>query len=212
MQKTIIAKCLAKGRPVVVATQMLDSMIRNPRPTRAEVSDVANAVIDHADAIMLSGETASGEYPVEAAMMMAAVAQETEKSHFDDLPPDISISHESVRRSIAGSAALLAEKINAAAILVATFSGASARYIARVRPEIPIYAAVPDEIAAGAVILSWGVHPIVIPRKKNLQALIAAMRKKVTSQHLVKRGEKYVLVAGKWREQGEYIVETVEER
>jgi pyruvate kinase len=212
VQKTIIAKCLAKGRPVVVATQMLDSMIRNPRPTRAEVSDVANAVIDHADAVMLSGETASGEYPVEAAEMMAAVAQETEKSHFDDLPPDISISHESVRRSIAGAAAVLAEKINAAAILVATFSGASARYIARVRPEIPIYAAVPDEIAAGAVVLSWGVCPIIIPRKKNLQALIAAMRKKVTSRHLVKRGEKYVLVAGKWREKGEYVVETVEER
>jgi len=212
VQKTIVAKCLAAGKPVIVATQMLDSMIRNPRPTRAEVSDVANAVIDHADAVMLSGETASGKYPVEAVMTMAAVVEEVEKSHFDDLPPELSIMHESVRRGIAGSAALLAEKIGASAIAVATTSGASARYIARVRPELPIYAVVPDETAAGAVVLSWGVIPVIVPKIKDLGKLIAAMRKKITSSKLVKRGQKYILVAGKWREKGEYIVETIEQR
>jgi pyruvate kinase len=212
VQKTIVAKCLAAGKPVIVATQMLDSMIRNPRPTRAEVSDVANAVIDHADAVMLSGETASGKYPVEAVATMAAVVEEVEKSHFDDLPPQLSIKHESVRRGIAGSAAILAEHICASAIVVATTSGASARFIARVRPELPIYAVVPDETAAGAVVLSWGVIPIIVPKMKDLGKLISAMRKKVCALHLVKRGQKYILVAGKWREQGEYVIGTVEER
>jgi pyruvate kinase len=212
VQKTIVAKCLAAGKPVIVATQMLDSMIRNPRPTRAEVSDVANAVIDHADAVMLSGETASGKYPVEAVATMAAVVEEVEASHFDDLPPELSVMHESVRRGIAGSAAILAEKIGASAIVVATTSGASARYIARVRPELPIYAVVPDETAAGAVVLSWGVIPVIVPKIKDLGKLIAAMRKKVTSLRLVKRGQKYILVAGKWREKGEYVIETIEQR
>jgi pyruvate kinase len=212
VQKTIVAKCLKAGKPVVVATQMLDSMIRNPRPTRAEVSDIANAVIDHADAIMLSGETASGKYPVEAVQMMAAVAEETEKSHFDDLPAELSVSHESVRRSIATAAALLAEKIKASAILAATTSGASARYIARVRPELPIYAVVPDETAAGAVVLSWGVTPIIVPKMPGLQPLIGAIRKKISLLKLVKKGEKAVLVVGKWREKGEYIVEIIEQR
>jgi len=212
VQKTIVAKCLAAGKPVIVATQMLDSMIRNPRPTRAEVSDVANAVIDHADAVMLSGETASGKYPVEAVATMAAVVEEVEKSHFDDLPPDLSVMHESVRRGIAGSAAILAEKIGASAIVVATTSGASARYIARVRPELPIYAVVPDETAAGAVVLSWGVVPVIVPKIKDLGKLISAMRKKATSLRLVTRGQKYILVAGKWREKGEYVIETIEQR
>lgn len=212
VQKTIVAKCLKAGKPVVVATQMLDSMIRNPRPTRAEVSDIANAVIDHADAIMLSGETASGKYPVEAVQMMAAVAEETEKSHFDDMPADLSVGHESIRRGIATAAALLAEKIGAKAILAATTSGATARYIARVRPELPIYAVVPDETAAGAVVLSWGVTPIIVPKMKNLQLLIGAIKSKVKTLKLAKKGEKIVLVAGKWREKGEYIIETVEQR
>ncbi len=211
-QKMMIAKCLKAGKPVVVATQMLDSMIRNPRPTRAEVSDIANAIIDHADAIMLSGETASGKYPVEAVQTMAAVARETEKSHYDDLPSEISVTQESVRRGIATTAAVLAEKISAKAIIAATTSGASARYIARMRPEIPIYAAVPDEIAAGAVVLSWGVTPIIVPKIKNLQTLIATMRKKVIATKLFKKGDKFVVVAGKWREKGEYIIETVEVR
>lgn len=211
-QKMMIAKCLKAGKPVVVATQMLDSMIRNPRPTRAEVSDIANAVIDHADAIMLSGETASGKYPVEAVQMMAAVAEEVEKSHYDDLPAELSVAQESVRRSIATAAALLAEKIGAKAIISATTSGASARYIARVRPELPIYAAVPDETAAGAVMMSWGVIPIIVPKIKDLHKLIAAMRAKISSQKLLKKGDKMVVVAGKWREKGEYIIETVEQR
>lgn len=212
VQKMMVAKCLAAGKPVVVATQMLDSMIRNPRPTRAEVSDIANAVIDHADAVMLSGETASGKYPVEAVQTMAAVVEEIEKSHYDDLPSDLSVTHESIRRAIAGSAALLAEKINAKAILAATTSGASARYISRVRPELPIYAVVPDETAAGAVVLSWGVIPVIVPKLKDLPTLIAAIKNKVKTMKLVKKGEKFVIVAGKWREKGEYVIKTVEQR
>jgi len=212
VQKTIVAKCLAAGKPVVVATQMLDSMIRNPRPTRAEVSDIANAIIDHADAVMLSGETASGKYPVEAVQMMAAVAEETEKSHFDDMPAELSVRHESIRRGIASAAAMLAEKIGAAAIFAATTSGATARYIARVRPELPIYAVVPDDTAAGAVVLSWGVTPLIVPKMKGLRPLIDAITKKVKLGKLVKKGDRYVLVAGKWREMGEYVIKTIEQR
>ena len=212
VQKTIAAKCLAAGKPVVVATQMLDSMIRNPRPTRAEVSDVANAVIDHADAVMLSGETASGKYPVEAVQTMAAVVEEMEKSHFDDLPKDLSVKHESVRRGIASAASILAETIGASAIFAATTSGASARYIARVRPELPIYAVVPDETAAGAVVLSWGVTPLIVPKIKDLKMLITAIHKQIVSKKIVKKGETYVVVAGKWREKGEYVIKTVEQR
>jgi pyruvate kinase len=210
VQKTIVAKCLKAGKPVVVATQMLDSMIRNPRPTRAEVSDVANAVIDHADAVMLSGETASGKYPVEAVKTMAAIVEEMEKSKLDDLPTEFSVMHESVRRSIAGAAALLAEKINAAGIIAATASGATARYIARIRPEIPIYAAVPDEVAAGTVNLSWGVTPVVVPKIASLSGLMIALRKKIVAAKLVKKGEKAVIVAGKWREKGEYLIEVAD--
>lgn len=206
-QKMMIEKCLAAGKPVVVATQMLDSMIRNPRPTRAEVSDVANAVIDHADAVMLSGETASGLYPVQAVQTMASIVEEVEKSHYDDLPQEVSIEALTVRAAVASTVGLLAERASAKAILVATSSGDSARYIARTRPELPIYAATPTAISAGHLCFSWGVQPIIVPVTKSLPMLIAKMITTAKVNKLVKKGDTIVVCAAKWRERGEHIIQ-----
>jgi len=209
-QKMMVRKCLAAGKPVVVATQMLDSMIRNPRPTRAEVSDVANAVIDHADAVMLSGESATGRYPVEAVRVMARIAEETEASHLDDLPPSPMKEPETVRSAISGAAGLIAERVGAQAVVVATLSGDTARYIARTRPELPIFAATPSVRSAGAVSISWGVYPFVVPMVGTVARLIALMRAKLLKLKMVRRGRRLVLVAGKWRTAGEYVLQVVE--
>jgi len=210
VQKTIIQKCLAAGKPVVVATQMLDSMTRNPRPTRAEVSDVANAVIDHADAVMLSGESATGKYPVLAVKTMAAIAAEAEASHFDDLPQVAHHEPETVRAAVASVAGELAERVGATAIVVATKSGDTARFIARTRPELPIYAATPTPTAAAQVALTWGALPFVVPMANTIPSLVRAMLAKLKAMKKVKKGDRIVLVAGRWRELREYALQVIE--
>jgi len=135
LQKELIQRCLQRGKPVIVATQMLDSMIYNPQPTRAEVSDVANAVIDHTDAIMLSGETATGKYPVEAVKMMTRTAMVTEASVFDDFdcgPLEIN----GLKQALAHAACRLSAEINAKAMIVVTKSGDGVRYLTRHRPKL----------------------------------------------------------------------------
>ena len=165
-QKEIIEKCLRVGKPVVVATQMLDSMIRNPRPTRAEVSDVANAVIDHADAVMLSGESASGKYPVVAVRVMAETIAETEKSKYDDL--HLSFADKSILKDeeamLAELGALLMAHTGLGAILTGAVSGRTVRNIARLRPEVDILAGCHDEQTAYELNLSWGVIPFVLKK------------------------------------------------
>lgn len=165
-QKEIVGKCLQAGKPVVVATQMLDSMIRNPRPTRAEVSDIANAVIDHADAVMLSGESASGKYPVEAVKAMGKTIAETEKSKYDDL--HLSFADKLILKDeevmLAEIGALLAAHTDIGAILTGAVSGRAARNIARLRPEVDILAGCHDEQTAYELNLSWGVIPFVVKK------------------------------------------------
>ncbi len=209
-QKMMIGKCLAAGKPVVVATQMLDSMMRNPRPTRAEVSDVANAVIDHADAVMLSGESATGKYPVEAVKIMAAIAAQTEASHYDDLPTAIHHEPETVRAAVASVAGMLADRVGAKAVVVATRSGDTARFIARTRPEMPIYAATPTKETAARVSLTWGAQPFVVPMAKTIPALVRSMLAKLKAAKKVKSGDRIVLVAGRWRELREYALQIIE--
>lgn len=197
LQKSIVDKCLAAGKPVIVATQMLESMIVNPRPTRAEVSDVANAVIDHADAVMLSGETAGGKFPVEAVEYMAKTAEATEASVYDDLVLKDKIEKYVPSGEAVGKVArALAENVKAAAILVFTTSGRTARIASRYRPELPIYAACENERVARQLNLTWGTRPFVLPRCKTAAELVKKGLGYLQKNKFVKRGDKVVVIVG----------------
>ena len=197
LQKDIVEKCLAAGKPVIVATQMLESMIVNPRPTRAEVSDVANAVIDHADAIMLSGETAGGKFPVEAVTYMAKTAEATEASVYDDL-----VLKEKIEKYVPSGEAVgavaraLAENVKAKAILVFTASGRTARIASRYRPELPIFAACEDDRVARQLNLTWGARPFVLPKCKTAAELVKKGLSYLQKNKFVKRSDKVVVIVG----------------
>lgn len=156
-QKEIVAKCVSTGTPVIMATQMLDSMIRNPRPTRAELSDVANAVIDHVDAVMLSGETAFGQYPVKAVQTLSDIILETEKSHFDDYVHDENVGK---KKNLSAADKLVHVMINAhlRAIVVSDYE--LSRNISRFRPEIKIIFVSKNEQELRQATILWGVEPI----------------------------------------------------
>lgn len=196
IQKRLIDRCLRVAKPVIVATQMLDSMIRNPRPTRAEVSDIANAVIDHTDAVMLSGETASGKYPLQSLETMATVVQHTEASHYDFLPIDRDLTGTSTEEAVAEVANILARQIKAKAILVASISGRTARVISRYRTELPIYAVTNDERVRSQLALSWGVTPFLIPTCATVEELTERAIAELKNHHHVKEGQRIIVVAG----------------
>jgi pyruvate kinase len=164
-QKEIVEQVRKKMKPVIVATQMLDSMIRNPLPTRAEVSDVANAVYDSADAVMLSGESASGKHPVEAVEMMRKVLEVTEKDQIE-LPDMCGDGALEIVQSVARSAKYIAMQIGARAIFAGTASGASARAVSFFRPQPQIIAITQDERVARELAIVWGVSPVAIKGKK----------------------------------------------
>jgi pyruvate kinase len=198
LQKEIAAKCLQMGKPVIVATQMLDSMIRNPRPTRAEVTDVSNAVIDHADALMLSGETASGKYPVEAVHTMSQIIRRTEKSPFDDLDHGfLGDQKESVSAAIAQSAHELLKDSRAKAIVVASISGYTARMITRHRPEQKIYVMTNNEKTHNQLALVWGVRSFVLSDCKDLDELLDKSIETIKKNKLLKKKDRVVIVAGR---------------
>jgi pyruvate kinase len=197
IQKEIIKLCLEAGKPVIVATQMLDSMIRNPKPTRAEVSDVANAVIDHTDAVMLSGETAYGKYPAESVKLMSQIILETENSIYDDMMPDYFTETKlSVTKAISESVFELVKQIKAKAIVAATNSGYTARMIARYRPETRNIVFVNQAQTLRQLTLSWGIYPELMPVCKSMDELIAKSVKLVKQHKLVKKGDKIVIVSG----------------
>ncbi len=203
IQKNIIAKCNSHAKPVIVATQMLDSMIRNPRPTRAEVSDVANAVIDHADAVMLSGETASGSYPVEAVSEMRRIIEDTESSPYDDLPAtpfsDEGEIDDYKASLIAGAVLRLAIGVGAGAIVGTTESGYTARFVSRERPAAPIMIITDREKVFRQLTLLWGIRPFYVKDLgsfKNIEALLNHFAVQAKKRKLVRKGEKLVLVAG----------------
>jgi pyruvate kinase len=197
IQKHIIDKCRAVGKPVIVATQMLDSMIRNPRPTRAEVSDVANAVIDHTDAVMLSGESANGKFPVESVATMARIVHETEASPFDNVSIEEAETFVKKTEDAIGNAAnLLSRTLDADAILVATMSGVTARQVSRFRPELPIIAATPSEFIRRKTNLSWAVIPIAVPRVKDIDELVTHAIAKTKHLGLLKKGDTAIILAG----------------
>jgi len=162
-QKEIIEKCRLAGKPVVVATQMLDSMIRNPRPTRAEVSDVANAVCDHTDAVMLAGETAKGAYPLEAVEMMSRVIVETEASAYDDLTPEKRGGHLSKVQSFAFLISELAYAGRIKHLAVSIHDTTLLEALSLYRPEVPVFVLGTDPYALKQELVRWGAEPVKIP-------------------------------------------------
>lgn len=195
-QKELIAKCIVAGKPVITATEMLGSMEHNPRPTRAEVSDVANAVIDHCDAAMLSGETANGRYPVRAVAMMAEIIQSTESSPLDDLHPHRDATGETVPFAVGAVAVELAQYIDAAALLITTHSGYSARAVARFRPERKIFAATDSPRVGSQLLLSWGVHPLLIPGYGNPEQMMRGALEQLHKEKQLKKNDRVVVVSG----------------
>ena len=198
IQKMIIRKCNENYVPVITATQMLDSMIRNPRPTRAEVADVANAIYDGTDAIMLSGETAAGKYPLEALKMMVEIAQTTEPHlNYEDYTHNRNMCGESRVSSAVGLAAVqTARDLKAKAIVTPTFGGRTARLISNFRPEAPIYAVTPNDTILHRLQLVWGVTPLKGYEKDSTEHIISQAMSVVRRKRLAKKGDLIVFTVG----------------
>jgi len=199
IQKRIVADCVAAAKPVIVATQMLDSMIRNPRPTRAEVSDVANAVYDGAGCVMLSGETASGKYPVESVRTMAETLLAAERSidYWERFRARRYLRRSaSIDDAISSACCTTAMELGAAAIVTVTNSGHTARMIARFRPACPIIALSEHRPVQRQLSLSWGIVPGPCARLGSTDELFAAGVQAALQSGLVKKGDTVVLTAG----------------
>ncbi len=197
-QKTIIQSANRHGKIVITATQMLDSMITNPRPTRAEASDVANAIFDGTDAVMLSGETASGSYPVEAVAMMDAIVVEAEQhmSEWGHAQESLEEPGADDAVSIALAARELAHDRNVAAIAVFTRTGRTALLMAKARPRVPILAFTPEETTFQRLGLYWGVVPFLVPFASTLESAITIVEEAIISSTDVQPGEQVVLISG----------------
>ena len=202
VQKRIIDMSRQRGKVVIVATQMLDSMIRNPRPTRAEASDVSNAVLDGTDAVMLSGETASGSYPVEAVATMRKIVDRAETglqiygNHKNSAQNPLMLEGIPVPDAVSGAAVLIAHQINAPAILCLSRSGLTARMISKHRPECPILGLTPSQQTWRELSLVWGVHPV---RLSEMSDINVAAREAITTcvrEKLLQEGELVVITAG----------------
>lgn len=198
IQKEIISKCNKAYKPVITATQMLDSMIRNPRPTRAEVADVANAIYDGTDAVMLSGETAVGKYPVEAVTLMAEIAKNTEKymNEAQFTSHRSMEQHATVSSSVCYAAVRTAKNVGAAAILIPTVSGKTARLMSNFRPSIPIYAVSPSWPMVRRMQMYWGVVPFAGKKERNQYLLIDHSIQIVKEKGYLKEGDIVVITAG----------------
>jgi len=198
LQKQIISSANRAGRPVITATQMLDSMVTNARPTRAEVSDVANAVLDGTDAVMLSGETAVGRYPVEAVEVMADVVERAETAF--DFEARFAESREwpcdAVADGISEAACNLARDVGARAIITPTTSGSTARMVSRHRPQTPIVAVSANVATLRKLSLVWGVHPLLAPRERSTDELIRTATGRVCQAGFARAGDRVVVTAG----------------
>lgn len=197
IQKNMIAQCVAAGKPVITATQMLDSMIENPRPTRAEITDVANAIYDGTSAIMLSGETAAGRYPVEAVRTMDAIARKTE-SHTDDarLLGLRCRNRMNITAATAHAACTTAKDIGADAILTVSQAGITAQMVSSFRPETTVVALLLEEQVQRQMALYWGVEPITMPRAENTDELVELAVQSAEKAGLIRHGDLVVITAG----------------
>jgi pyruvate kinase len=198
IQKDMIARCNAVGKPVITATQMLDSMIRNPRPTRAEVTDVSNAILDGSDAIMLSGETAAGKYPEEAVKTMATIAVRTEESidYGKKLKERGSEDAPSVTDAISYATCTTAMDLEAAAIITATSSGHTARMVSKFRPSSSIIAATTKEHVRRQLSLSWGVYSMLMDELEGTDDIINLSVMEALRKNHIQAGDLVVITAG----------------
>ena len=196
-QKYLIKKCLKIGKTVIIATQMLDSMIHNPRPTRAETSDVANAVYEGVSAIMLSGETAAGKYPLESLKTMVSIAVETEKDiDYGNALNNVNKEKMSLNRAIAHATCTTAHDLKAAAIVSFTVSGNTARLVSSFRPSVPVIACAPYEKIYHQLSLTWGVYPVIGDAKKDSDFLFDNAVEKALSSRIINHGDLVVITAG----------------
>jgi pyruvate kinase len=198
LQKRIVESARRMGRPVVVATQMLESMITSPSPTRAEVSDVATAVYDGADAIMLSAESASGDWPVEAVAMMNRIATSVESDpthsarvHFTETPADPTTND-----AIAEAASNIVETVSAAAIVCFTFSGSTARRVSRERPSVPLLVLTPSPKTARRLGLLWGAHGVRTRDVSSFEEMIGKAKRMALRHGVAKAGQRIIITAG----------------
>lgn len=195
-QKLLIRKCNEVGKPVITATQMLESMIKNPVPTRAEVSDIANAIIDGTDAIMLSEETTLGEYPVAAVEVMSRVAKKVEKEVYTrDIIAEYEESH-GITDVVSQAAVRTAHNIGASLIVALTRQGRASRMIARYRPSEPILAVTDTKEKLNSLMLTYGCYPVLVDQFANNDEIMDIVRKAVLDGQYASKGDKVVIVAG----------------
>lgn len=197
IQKKIIRRCVQEAKPVIVATQMLESMIKYPMPTRAEVSDVANAILDGTDAIMLSGETATGKYPLKAVQIMSRIAHEAEKMEVTEHEEIEEILKKvgGITETVSFAVKTIADDVSAKLIVCATTAGFTARSIVKYRPNKDVIALTASIETRNQMCLSWGVKPYTLPLGENFNELIRSIRKLLIEKRLVKRGEVVIIAA-----------------
>ena len=199
LQKEIIEKCNFHGKLVITATQMLDSMIRNPRPTRAEVTDVANAVENGTDAVMLSGETANGKYPVEAAETMASIVEYSEQfldyKQFNTRLVERTV-YESIGKAVCAASVTTAHELHAKAIVAPTLTGITASMIAKYRPRTNIFALSPSQVTTRQMMLYWGVTPVWARRAETTDELFESSLEELKSMGYVDSGDLCIITAG----------------
>ncbi len=194
IQRKIVKRCLRIGKPVIVATHMLESMIENPVPTRAEVTDVANAVFEQADAIMLSGETSTGRYPVECVKVFDRVARRIERSGGAGYGKEALL--EDTRQKTCASAVVLANSLSRAKMVVFTHHGTMARYVSNLRPEnAPIFAFTSKEEVFRQIVICWGTHPVMIEFAEDPNATIESAIKYLSRERLTEPGDNLVVLS-----------------
>lgn len=198
MQQQLIRAANLVGKPVITATEMLESMIRNPRPTRAEVTDVAHAILNGTDALMLSEETAIGKNPVAAVEIMAKVAERTESSlDYEEILSKKRIgSFRTISEAISHATCQTAMDLNAAAIITATQSGSTARKVSKFRPKAPIFASTPSPSVLRQLTLSWGVLPVLVPHTYTTDEMLDVSIEAIVRKGLVKEGDLVIITAG----------------
>jgi pyruvate kinase len=198
LQKRIVRACRRAGKPVVVATQMLESMVSSPAPTRAEASDVATAIYDGADAVMLSAESASGKYPIEAVSMMNRIIERTERdpSYRRIIDAQHSEPEATGNDAISAAASQVAHTLSAAAIVTYTTSGSTALRVARERPEVPILVLTEEEKTARWLSLAWGAHCVLTADIRSFSEMVDKARRIAVKQEIAKQGDRLVITAG----------------